>query len=283
MAFGDVVFQYNQDEVRFYLGVAEKLKAELFYNVFYKLFDVVHADTQALKDEAHRIRYQVFCLENEGYEDPAEHPDGLEKDKYDHNSNHALLIFKPTGHAIGTVRIIGHNPDNWRQSFPLQEVSDSEYLQSEHFVKSACELSRLCISTELRRDVVRHIHNLKNVFSFNSKEQFNIYEKPLINIAMKAASLGLIRGAYEMVMNNNCLNIVTVTESKHLQRYQHAGLLYNVIGSEIDYHGKRVPIHTNILDVKEHGIVNNHDIWRIVTNKGENHRRALDIFEEIKG
>ena len=45
-------------------------------------FDIVRADTPALLDEAYRLRYQVYCVENP-FENPAEHSDGRERDADD--------------------------------------------------------------------------------------------------------------------------------------------------------------------------------------------------------
>ncbi len=281
MGYKDVSFAHAGHETNFNIGVLPKLKSELFYNVYYKLFDVVHADSDDLVEEAHRLRFQSFCIENQGFEDPSAHPDGLEKDDYDSNSEHVLLYFKPTGKAIGTARVVRPNKAKWESSYPLQTLCDSPYLQDEDFVKNSCEFSRLCISYERRKEVKAVIRDLSGVFNFHSSNQFSVYERPLLNVALAAAPLGLIRGAIELAIKNECMNLFAVMEPKHIARMQHtAALKYEQIGPDMDYHGKRTPFMFNVLDVFDDGIVNNHPVWNVVSDKGENHKRALDLYNK---
>ncbi len=280
MGYGDVVFSHGNYETKFNIGILPKVKSDLLYSVFYKLFDVVHADTQELKDEAHRLRYQVFCLENKGYEDPAAHPDGMERDPYDVNAEHALLIYKPKNKAIGTVRVIKPNLDDLMKSFPLQTLCDSHYLHDETYVKNSCEFSRLCISRELRQEIKEEVRNLSGMFNFSANDQFSIYERPLLNIGLAAAPLGLIRGAFELAMKNGALNVFGVMEPRNIGRLEQSGLVHETIGPKMDYHGVRVPFVCNVLEVFENAIINNHEIWNVVSVKGENHRRALEIYEK---
>jgi len=64
-----------------------------FYN---EHFDVVRADTRALLDQAYRLRYQVYCVENP-FESPAEQVNGRETDLDDDRSVHALLVHRRSG------------------------------------------------------------------------------------------------------------------------------------------------------------------------------------------
>lgn len=279
MGVSDVAFSHGSYETKFNLGLLPKARSELFFNVFYKLFDVVHADTPALKEEAHRIRYQVFCVENQGFEDPQAHPDGLEKDAYDKNAEQAVLFYKPTGKAIGTVRVILPNQDDWSNSFPLQNLCDSPYLHDELYVKNSCESSRLCISQELREEVKRDVRALGDLLNFDRNKLFSMHEKQLLNIALAAAPWALVRGTFELAMKNNILNVFGVMEPRHLGRLEKAGLIHVPIAQEIEYHGIRRPFVCNVLDVHDHTITHNHDIWNILSVKGENHRRALEVHD----
>src|SRR3546814_7250579 len=87
--------------------------------------DVCSSDLQqedrALRDEVFRLRYQVYCVENP-FEDPAEHPDGLEHDVYDERATHCLLFHKRTESWAGTARLILPNAEDPNHSFALQEV-----------------------------------------------------------------------------------------------------------------------------------------------------------------
>jgi N-acyl amino acid synthase of PEP-CTERM/exosortase system len=280
MSIGEVNFSYDRTDMRFHVGLKEKLKAELFYTVFDKLFDIVHADTQELKNEAHRVRYQVFCVENQGFEDPAAHPDGLERDEFDDNADHVLLFYKPLGRAIGTVRVIKPREDNWKNSFPLQDLSDSPFLHTKEMVMQSCEFSRFCISRELRQDAKNHMRRLSNIFEFNADEPFSFYEKPLVKTVLSAAPLGLVRGGFELTMKNKALNVFGCMENRHITGLRNAGMIMNPIDNEIDFHGKRIPFHGNILEIYDHTIVQQHALWKMLSKKGKNHCRALEIYKE---
>ena len=73
--------------------------------LFNRYLSVVPADTPSLLDQAFRLRFQVYCVER-GFENPADHPDGRERDRDDDRSLHSLLIDRATGSAVGTVRLI---------------------------------------------------------------------------------------------------------------------------------------------------------------------------------
>jgi N-acyl amino acid synthase of PEP-CTERM/exosortase system len=81
-------------------------------------FDVVAANGPALIDDALRLRYQVYCVEH-SYENPASFPDGRERDGYDAHPRQAILIHRPTGTSIGTVRLVLPRA---RQKLPIEEV-----------------------------------------------------------------------------------------------------------------------------------------------------------------
>ncbi|MCB1782497.1 MAG: PEP-CTERM/exosortase system-associated acyltransferase [Alphaproteobacteria bacterium] len=258
--------------------ISSSKQRKLIYNLFYKLFDVVHADTKELKDEAHRIRYQVFCNEHDHYENPESHPDGLESDPYDKRAEHALLMYKPLDLAIGTVRVIRHDEGNWQKSFPLQGICDSHYLHDYTYVKNACEFSRLCISSERRLIMKKHMRAGPGGTPLDTKIHF--YEKPFLNIVLALAPLGLIRGAFELAMKHEILNIFGVMEAVNISRLVQTGLVYEEIGPEMEYHGKRVPFICNILETFDKSMNAYQDPWQIVTVEGKNHYRALEIYEK---
>lgn len=259
-------------------ALVAKIRSELLYNLYYKLFDVVLADTDELREQALRLRYQVFCLEHDGFEDPAAHPNGMETDRFDERSEHALLIYKPKNQAIGTVRIIKPNPENWHDSFAMQQVCKSPLIHDEAYVRNACEFSRLCISRRHMDEIKKEIRS-KTQIETSKIKNISFYEKPILSSIISMAPMGLIRGAFEMTTRNNFLNVFSIMEPRHIQRLENVGLVYKQIGPEIEYHGTRRPFMLNILEVYEHAIKYNNDIWNIVSNRGQNHREASMIFD----
>ena len=49
---------------------------------YHEFFSITMADTDELRKEVFRLRYDVYCKEL-GWEDPANFPDALERDIYD--------------------------------------------------------------------------------------------------------------------------------------------------------------------------------------------------------
>lgn len=66
-------------------------------------FDVVVADTPALRDATFVLRHEVYCREL-GFE-PV-HADGRERDSHDDRAHHYLLAHVPTGTWAGCVRVV---------------------------------------------------------------------------------------------------------------------------------------------------------------------------------
>ena len=77
-----------------------------------------------LLDQAYRLRYQVYCVEN-NYEDPHQ-ADGRETDIYDERAIHALLMHRRTETVAGTVRVILPRANDQEPSLPINIVADSE-------------------------------------------------------------------------------------------------------------------------------------------------------------
>src|SRR5215831_8836460 len=93
-----------------------------FLSCYRQHFEVVRADTPALLDEAYRLRYQVYCVEN-SYENRAQQVNGRERDAYDDRSVHSLLIHRRSGAAAGTVRVILPGTDR-EAALPINIVTD---------------------------------------------------------------------------------------------------------------------------------------------------------------
>lgn len=94
-------------------------------------------------DEVHRFRYRVFC-EELGFFDPADYPDGRERDEHDAQAIH-FIVRDPAGSIASSMRLVLERP------FPLEAhcVLDSEPgLLARHGV---AEISRLAISPLYRR------------------------------------------------------------------------------------------------------------------------------------
>jgi len=113
---------------------------------------VVGKDDDELRDAVFRLRYQVYCIENP-FEDPADNPDGRERDAYDERAAHCLLLHLPSNTWAGAARLILPDPSAPKQSFALQQVCFDPIIgDPDRFpVMKMGEVSRFCISKHFRR------------------------------------------------------------------------------------------------------------------------------------
>src|SRR5438874_12100382 len=99
-----------------------------FLSCYRQHFEVVRADTPSLLDEAYRLRYQVYCVENR-YEDPDQQVNGRGRAVSDDRSVHSLWIHRRSGVAAGTMRVIFPGPVTQDLPRPLNTVPGSGFQQ----------------------------------------------------------------------------------------------------------------------------------------------------------
>jgi len=190
-----------------------------FLSCYRQHFEVVRADTPTLLDEAYRLRYRVYCVEN-AYEDPHRQAEGRETDIYDDRSVHALLVHRRSDAIAGTVRVIlpgtGGEPP-----LPINLVADPdqrELLQRLPHRRTA-EISRFAISKEFRQRCTE------------------ADDRRLL----RYITIGLIRGALEICRDNGIQYGCAVMERSLIRLLGRLGFAFEHIGGLIEYHGARQP------------------------------------------
>ena len=115
-------------------------------------FNTPAATTPALVAAAHKLRFQVYCLER-GFEKTEEHTGEMEIDAFDSHSQHGLLFYRLTGEALGTVKIISPNNGSTCDNLPIINILRSNNIELADYVpiEHTVELSRFAISKNLRR------------------------------------------------------------------------------------------------------------------------------------
>ena len=110
-------------------------------DAFNYYFEMVAVDSEELKQEVYKLRYQVYCLEKD-FENPEQHTDGLEYDEYDEHSCHYLIRHRATDSYMATTRLILPN----RYPFPIEANSqiDTKLVKNINRANLA-ELSRFCV------------------------------------------------------------------------------------------------------------------------------------------
>jgi len=222
-------------------------------------FEIIPADTPALRDQVFRLRYQVYCCEHK-YETPEEHLQKLEMDAFDCRSVHSLIVERASGTAAGTVRLILPDPKSLQSSLPIQKVCrhplfsilDSSY---------AAEVSRFAISKEARKAL--------NVSILNSVGKHVACPIAAKDLAICFISLGLMRATVQMSFAHGVTEWFAVMEPALLRLLRSFGICFNPLGPLVQYHGLRQPCYANLGDILENVREEHFDLWEFVTERGD--------------
>ncbi|WP_193369791.1 PEP-CTERM/exosortase system-associated acyltransferase [Pelagibius marinus] len=229
---------------------------------------VVGEEDDALRDAAFRLRYQVYCIENP-FEDPADNPDGRERDTYDERAVHCLLLHLPTHSWAGAVRLILPDQNAPEHSFALQQVcTDPTIFQPELFpVQEMGEISRFCISKEFRKRQGDWLYPRSN-----EPEQREHQRRIIPNM-----TLGLIEGLVQISLDHGIYYWCAVMERPLLRLLARLGIHFKDIGPLVDYHGHRQPCLIKLDTMLTQVQTERPDVWDILTDGGQHWDRLVSL------
>ncbi|WP_192499098.1 PEP-CTERM/exosortase system-associated acyltransferase [Skermanella pratensis] len=224
-----------------------------YYN---SVFGSSVATTSELKNNCFRIRFQVYCIDNE-FEDPANNPDGFERDSFDGHSVHSLLTHRATGNAIGTVRLVLPQDGGERRVLPMQRIAGAIAADSvaPFPVYRTAEISRFSIVKSFRQHVPE-----TGVEATLSPEE---WRKMLFHLP-----LGLIKSCVEMSVREGITHWAAVMEPALLRLLTRLGIHFNPLGSLVDYHGRRQPCWADLGALLRRVHAERPDVWEIITDGG---------------
>jgi N-acyl amino acid synthase of PEP-CTERM/exosortase system len=228
------------------------------------LFETVPAKNDDLVRLSYRLRYQVYCIENQ-FEDPAWCPNHEEFDEYDSRSVHSLLRVRNTNKFIGSVRLILPDQDNSSLSFPIQQhCRHSIFANIRQFhLKKPAEISRFCISKELKAAADQMSSSPGN--AHNSR-----------NLASEAI-LGLMQAIIEMCIEHRVTDMFAIMEPSLLRLLARLGIYFRPIGELVPYHGMRQPCHIEANTLLDRLKNERYDVWRVMTRDGSLHEQFHPI------
>jgi N-acyl-L-homoserine lactone synthetase len=209
------------------------MKAQL--QAIQERFTVQLANTPALVREAHRLRYQVYCVEND-YLDG----NGLEVDEFDLHSHHVIMRDNVTGEVVGTVRLVLWQQEMPEASFPMQQVSPASL---RHYVplRTTAEVSRFALS-KARRD--------------------------LVGVKAGLLRLLLVQGVVRLSAELGITHWVAVMEPSLLRLLKGSGIHFSPIGNPIEYHGLRQCCYAKIDALLARVYEDHPEIWGLLTSGG---------------
>jgi N-acyl amino acid synthase of PEP-CTERM/exosortase system len=219
--------------------------ATSLFSLYARWFDVVPADTQERLQEAYRLRYQVYCVENT-FEDAAGRTDGMETDEYDRHSVHSLLIHRPTGMVAGTVRLILPNGSGDISALPISEVCTDPALRdkAQFPPDRTAEISRFAVSKAFRRRITDATH--PDMHFVDGAPLDRSQERRILTPNI---TLGLMKAIAEMSIRNGVTHLCAMMEPALLRLTSRLGIKFTPLGKTVEYHGIRQPCYAALADL----------------------------------
>ena len=211
-------------------------------DIFYKYLEVLPATTQALLYECFRIRYQVYCIDN-NWEETNER--GLETDHYDTHAIQYLLRFRRTKTSAGTTRLVLPQQANLESSFPSQEICESSFRHLP--LETTAEGSRIILTRFSRHDEFDSISDARAVIP-------NIF-------------LGLLAGYLKGCRENSITHFCCTLDDGFIRLLEKRSLYFDAIGEPTFVHDKeRQPCSVDLEKLIARCKKEQPEIWRLVTH-----------------
>lgn len=240
-------------------------------NAFSQYFEMVAANTNKLKDEVFKLRYQVYCIET-GFEDPQDHIDGSERDSSDDRSVHYLIRHRKSGIYAATTRLVLPDADDIDKPFPIEEHCEIDNVTVMEQIprQQLAEVSRFCVSKEFKKRKgepgtltgIGEDHE-----AYFTKDERRIF--PHITLALIAC---LVR----MSQKHNVAYWYAVMEPSLLRFLSRLGIYFIKIGPPVDYRGLRQPGIAKVENILTTVQGKNVHFWRMLTNQD----RFLNINDQ---
>jgi N-acyl amino acid synthase of PEP-CTERM/exosortase system len=220
--------------------------------VFFK-----QVETEAELREVYRLRYQVYCLER-GFEALEDHPEGIEKDKYDPYSVHFIAL-DADKKVIGTARLVKHNAIG----FPAVENCKFRINLDNIPADNIAEISRFAISKVLRRRVTDGVTGLPDpVADAEAARRLNIEDRRLC----PQVALGLLKALYRESKWLGIENWICAIEKATHILLRHHSVPFVQVGDEVEYHGRRAPYMVRLSVIERTMALDNPKNFRFMTD-----------------
>jgi len=189
---------------------------------------------------AHRLRYQVYCLER-GFL-PGQ--DGIERDEFDDHSRHAIVRWRQTGGIVGTVRLVLPKQPASGDDFPIQHVCDPIFLRGIPRTTTG-EVSRFALAKQ----------QMKQVRSSGAETS-------------SLLRLALLRGALWLSAEAGHTHWLAVMQPTLLRLLRTNGLHFQPLGPMVEYHGMRQPVVADLVPMLARVAREQPAVWNYLTRGG---------------
>lgn len=239
---------------------------------FNEYFELVHADTDALRRQVYLLRFQVYVLET-GFEKEQDcicidvAGNGRvcwEEDEFDPRADHYLVRHRRTGVYAATARLILPDARNLAAPFPIENHCRLDRPVRDADVRARLgEISRFAVSKVFKRRI-GEAGSLAGVAD-NVDMYFEEHERRVL----PHISLGLFAAVMRMAHSHGITHCYAVMEPALLRLLGRFGVIFNRVGPDVDYHGLRTPC----LGTMDEALPNIRrvapPVWDLITNRGE--------------
>ena len=236
---------------------------------FYQYFDVMTGDTPDIRDEAFRLRYQVYCLEK-GYEDASAFPDERETDRHDRRSVHGIVRHKKTGITAATVRLVLPDRENPDSPFPIEQNCQASMESSREVLRVIprnflAEISRFAVS----KDFKRRVGEAGTISGIGPDPDRYFEQDPTGRRMIPHLILGLFTAIVRNSAENNIKYWYAVMDVSLLRLLERFGIKFLPLGGIVDYHGLRQPCIGSVNEVLAGIWRKRPEVWELITENGE--------------
>jgi len=197
------------------------------------------AVSNALKEEAFKIRHNVYC-EELAYESVKE--GGQEKDEFDDQSIFSLIKHKPSNTFTSCVRVVKIQKEGQLlpiEKFCLKSITNKKLHPSRFNRKEIWEISRLAVKADFRRRKTDKFKgSATGVIQESSYSELELRCFPFI-------AIGLYMAAANMAIETGIKHVYVMMEPRLARSMKFVGIKFQQLGEPIDYHGLRAPYYIN--------------------------------------
>ena len=243
----------------------EKRLADAYWDYF-RVYPEVDDDPERLR-VVYALRYRVYCIENP-FEDPADFPDGLERDAFDAQSIHSLLVHRDTGKPAGTVRMVLPWGGSGDGEIPLDSVCAESVLRDEsRFPRNRlAEISRFAIAKSFRQ-------RRKLTWSTDPRDGVAADGRTIPadhHRVIPHMCLGLIEALVGNSGRRGITHWCAAMDPSLLRLLRQLSIHFHPLGPMVDYHGRRQPCYAELEPMLQRTRRERPDVWELITRDGRN-------------
>jgi N-acyl amino acid synthase of PEP-CTERM/exosortase system len=240
---------------------------------FKEYFEIVPALSEELKNEAYRIRHQVYC-EDLNFESPRSNK--FETDEYDTSALHLLMRSIKFDRFIGCARIIRTKTNEPHSFLPFEKICADTL---DHSIINSIQLSRNKIAEVSRLAVIatfrRRKDEIKKAINISAEE----FKRPINSHSrFPYIPLGLFIGTIELARLNNLDFLFMLTEKRLANHFNKLGAEIQFIGSPIEHRGIRIPSMVCIEKIIKNMRPIFHSLYQVISadiNKNMTHHASI--------